>query len=706
MMRLTPKPRAMRAAWLAGWMVLSVLGSAAPAYDPPGPVVSGSSLRPIRADRKQRWYASPAPISPSAGWNGTADSGNPEGTPLADQARTGPKSAFGFETVNWQRVIAGQTLRIQTQGGCAGGCFGSVVFTCEGNTVTATDQDELQGYSVLLTIPSNIPHDGVLKVYANAVPVDNTIQPRLIVLNIVVDNGTKVNLRHSYVDAPFIVDPAGNDSTGNGLVATPFATVKGAVIAIAAAAAHNDVSGAAIYVNNGSYFPDFYTGGSTVNCDADRCIVMPNPASPGATFTHAKAENYSPSRLLVRGFTFDGTGGSSGQWFGGGGGSDRAGDIWVDACTFVGPGATTNQIGQDGWGSWDNGIQFTNCTFAGCSYGLDSRSNKVLVGNTRTACSADAFCLGSNGLRARNSQSACVQWDAAGQHADDLPLEQDNVQVENIVDVEHFTDGFVGIGLSFVVTLLNKPIRDFYSRNRVYAETTGSLGFGGFDRFDYPMDHCVFDHWSNVTNHGAAVDRGAFIMAESMVISASSINLLQDAVITGNTSGATANVWHTTQTGSPVHVYGRTGTFQAGEALSVNAGSTLVVATFTSIATIMGTRNEFNNCAFDYFNVESDSATVKAFMLAHCTFSHCNFAGGTWAPGTGATTVSANLYGPNYAPGSGMPTVTKKAGVSRDVRGNLRAATTAVGGAAALAEYSSASAPSAAWLEIGIGLGD
>jgi hypothetical protein len=191
------------------------------------------------------------------------------------------------------------------------------------------------------------------------------------------------------------ISPSGNDSTGSGSLASPYATIFKAE-AVLRAAMSNDVGGATILCAAGTY--DFTPGVSTANLCAYRWLtIMPEPGVPRASVIltepyalrriYPKIQKMHLKNVTLAFIIFNENSGTL----------RTTGATWMDGVKFVGTGTTTDADADVTYNqaiyaaAWGGGVYHTGGEYSSCCEGA---TNSLLVRGTyvHNIC-GDAFSI-------------------------------------------------------------------------------------------------------------------------------------------------------------------------------------------------------------------------------------------------------------------------------------------------------------------------
>lgn len=274
-------------------------------------------------------------LYPTDTWNGTANSG---GTPPTDPARTTFKPIVRLLTVPYQDVTGNLDILV--------GAFArdtdndlvdlsGVTFWLEGNTVTVTNRqvytgygdEPIEGYVVTLN-GANFPAGihGAVNLYVTATPEDGTGQSRVIgPFTFYANMIEALPSAEVYVDATL-----GNDTTGIGSSASPFASIDKAKESLRG---RDEVSGGRIKVRSGSYTVTTSTSLNGTSVSNDRFLTIEPDDGASVTLTGAGPDDLAVSKLKVTGI--DANLSTSGATAAVPGGTSVT---WVEGMSYVGPG--------------------------------------------------------------------------------------------------------------------------------------------------------------------------------------------------------------------------------------------------------------------------------------------------------------------------------------------------------------------------------
>jgi hypothetical protein len=207
------------------------------------------------------------------------------------------------------------------------------------------------------------------------------------------------------------VSPTGNDATGNGSAANPFATIMRAARAIQDASGIGKADGGTIYLEAGDHIYGSYSF-SQLTATANRWLTI--TAAPGVPQTAARLVQAGSSDGLrtklvhLRGLTLAPASGAAQTILTSNGGLEDY--LWVDDCNLVGPGRTVDA----GWSSGWTNLFITDSNVSHSRDGLGG----VLVRNvTVSDIGSDAF---SNSGIVINSKVSGINSTGSSFHADVL----------------------------------------------------------------------------------------------------------------------------------------------------------------------------------------------------------------------------------------------------------------------------------------------
>jgi len=302
-----------------------------------------TSLQPPDRGQPSLFLPPPAQVLyPAAAWDGTAGSGYGAAPPV-DPARTTGKPSAAFDEVPYQDISGDWQLGVLA---FANGGVSEVRFFCEGNTadvyaptlVTRHAGRPYPAYVITLQTSSfraasGQPINGDVTVYAQVIPADPALQPRVISIQLHEANNAASTDPVRYVDA------VNGSDTNPGTAQQPMQTLLAARDSIVAAN-NGDAGGGVIYCEPGSY-P--YGGNPPFDANAaDRWLTVtpaPGVGRGQVVLFGAGTAGLRAQKVHLKFITWDGSNGEQID-------SPTAlvDYLWLDGCDVHGSGRTQDYV--------------------------------------------------------------------------------------------------------------------------------------------------------------------------------------------------------------------------------------------------------------------------------------------------------------------------------------------------------------------------